>query len=121
MTIRIDTNGVALCAVRRKVDSGLRSVKRPCSVSVGAFFLVLLPRADRVTSRSYPNGRQCCDPDMPMEPRIRPILHAIHMTMLHRIEVDVIHVHRQVTIVANQVFPIAPLTDTALAPLHAPL
>jgi hypothetical protein len=37
------------------------------------------------------------------------------MAMLHRIEMNVIHMPREVVLITNLVFPVAPLPDSALA------
>src|SRR4051812_13352075 len=47
--------------------------------------------------------------------RIRPVRDARGMAVLHRIEVDVVDMTREVVFVAQRVFPIAPLPDAALA------
>lgn len=50
-----------------------------------------------------------------MERRIRPILHAVDVAVLHRVEMDVIDMPREIGFVAQRVFPIATLPQAALA------
>jgi hypothetical protein len=54
-----------------------------------------------------------------MERGERPIAHGIHMAVLDRIEVDVIDMSPQIDIVADRMFPVAPLPDPSLA-AHTP-
>ncbi|WP_162945835.1 hypothetical protein [Pseudomonas sp. DY-1] len=52
-----------------------------------------------------------------IETRKRPFLRMPHMAMLHRVEVDAIEVPLVIEVVADQVFPIAPLPDAAFPTL----
>jgi hypothetical protein len=47
---------------------------------------------------------------------MRPILGLIHKPMLHRVEMDVIHMPLQIGLVADRMFPVTPLPDSTLAP-----
>lgn len=47
---------------------------------------------------------------------MRPILGLIHKPMLHRVEMDVIHMPLQIGLVAHRMFPVTPLPDSTLAP-----
>ena len=47
---------------------------------------------------------------------MRPILHTLYVTMLDRIDVDVIDVILQITLVANDVFIKTALPNAAFAP-----
>ena len=44
-----------------------------------------------------------------MKRRVRPIAYALHMTVLDRVEMNIINVSREVTFVADRVFPEPPL------------
>jgi hypothetical protein len=50
-----------------------------------------------------------------MERRIRPISDPRHKPVLDRVDMNVVDVMREILVIANGVFPIAPLSDTALA------
>jgi hypothetical protein len=50
-----------------------------------------------------------------MKGRVRPIGDAPDIAMLYRIEVKVVHVPRKIALVAQRMFPVAPLPDAALA------
>jgi hypothetical protein len=50
-----------------------------------------------------------------MERRMRPVAYAGHMAVLHGVEMNVIVAIAQVALVANRMFPISPLRNTALA------
>ena len=58
-------------------------------------------------------------PDPSVERRIRPIGNALTMSVLDRIEMNVIEVRLQVVVVANPMLPEAALPDTGLAPTLA--
>src|SRR3546814_4019907 len=49
-----------------------------------------------------------------VERRVRPVHRARGVPMLHRIDVDVVHVRMQVRLVPDQVFPVATLPNAAL-------
>src|SRR3546814_5541916 len=49
-----------------------------------------------------------------VERRVRPVHRARGVPMLHRIDVDVVHVRMQVRLVPDQVFPVAALPNAAL-------
>ena len=49
----------------------------------------------------------------PMKRRMRPIPHACHQAMFHRVDMDVVDVALEITFIANCVFPIAALPDPA--------
>ena len=51
-----------------------------------------------------------------MKTRIRPIHHAPGIPMLHRIEMQIIHMTRIIPLIADRMLPKAPLPDTPLAP-----
>ena len=44
-----------------------------------------------------------------MKRRVRPIAYALHMTVLDRVEMNVLNVPREVTFIADSVFPESPL------------
>ena len=50
-----------------------------------------------------------------MERRIRPIADSRHEPMLDRVDMDVIHMTREIVLIANGVLPVASLPDTAFA------
>ena len=50
-----------------------------------------------------------------MKRRIRPIHHLRHKPVPDRIDMDVIHVTREIIVIANGMLPIASLPDTAFA------
>jgi hypothetical protein len=52
--------------------------------------------------------------DVTMKAAVRPIAHLRYMSMLHRIEVDVVDVALQVGIISNGMFPIATLPNSPL-------
>ncbi|MNR53398.1 hypothetical protein D3C85_1734080 [compost metagenome] len=54
-----------------------------------------------------------------MERRVRPVGHLGCMAVFHRVEVHVIHVAAKVLVVADAVFPVAPLPDAALVLVQA--
>ena len=54
--------------------------------------------------------------DTTMKTRIRPIHHAPGIPMLHRIEMQIIHMTRIIPLIADRMLPKAPLPDTPLAP-----
>ncbi len=45
---------------------------------------------------------------------MRPVLHAIDVTMLDRIEMDVVNMANEVALVSQGMFPVAPLPNTPL-------
>ena len=45
---------------------------------------------------------------------MRPIADPCHQAMLHRVDVNIIDVTREIVRVANGMFPIAPLPDATL-------
>src|SRR3546814_3210204 len=49
-----------------------------------------------------------------VERRVRPVHRARGIPMLHRVDVDVVHVCMQVRLVPDQVFPVATLPNAAL-------
>jgi hypothetical protein len=50
-----------------------------------------------------------------MERRIRPIADSRHEPVLDRVDMDVIHMTREIVLIANGMFPIAPLPDATFA------
>src|SRR6202047_1304740 len=50
-----------------------------------------------------------------MERRIRPIADPRHNPMFYRVDMDIIHMTRQILLVADGMLPIAPLPDAAFA------
>lgn len=48
--------------------------------------------------------------------RMRPVANTLHITMLHGIKVQVIHMYGVIALVTKGMLPKAPLPDTALAP-----
>ena len=55
-------------------------------------------------------------PDPSVERRIRPIANALTMSVLDRVEMDVIEVRSKIVVVANPMLPEAALPDAGLAP-----
>jgi hypothetical protein len=58
--------------------------------------------------------RKYATPDIAVEQRVRPILHAPGQAVLDRIEVTVFDMPRVIGVVANQMLPETSLPDTAL-------
>jgi hypothetical protein len=54
-----------------------------------------------------------------MERRKRPINYARGVPVLDGIDMNVVHVRREIRFVANEMFPVAPLSDAALASADA--
>src|SRR5439155_24141162 len=54
-----------------------------------------------------------------MERRKRPIHDARGVPVLDGIDMNIVHVRREIRFVANEMFPVAPLPDAALAPADA--
>ena len=50
-----------------------------------------------------------------MKRRIGPIRRVRHETVLDRVEMPVVHVSREVAIIADRVLPVPPLPDPAFA------
>src|ERR1700735_5834088 len=50
-----------------------------------------------------------------MKTAVRPVSRSGHVAMLNRIEVDVVNVPLEIGIIANGMFPIAPLPNTLLS------
>ena len=55
-------------------------------------------------------------PDPSVKRRIRPIANALTMSVLDRVEMDVIEVRSKIVVVANPMLPEAALPDAGLAP-----
>src|SRR5690606_4298250 len=51
--------------------------------------------------------------DVAMDGRMRPVAGAAHVAMLHRIDVDVVDMRPQVTLIANSMLPEPALPDAA--------
>ena len=62
-----------------------------------------------------PIARQDARTHVTVERRMRPVGHALRMSVFHRVEVDVIDVRAQVRIVADEVFPESRLPWAATA------
>jgi hypothetical protein len=56
--------------------------------------------------------------DIPVDARIRPMRRRIRIAMLDRVVVDIAHVAGKVSVIADQVFPIAALPNTTFAFAH---
>ena len=56
--------------------------------------------------------------DVLMKARMRPFVGRRHQPVLHRVEVDVVHVTAKVVVIAYSMFPKSSLPDSALAPRH---
>jgi hypothetical protein len=69
---------------------------------------------DFIASSASPIDRIGTEPNRAAKRGIRPVLHADCVTVLHRIEVNVSEVPRKIVLVAQRVFPIAPLPNPAL-------
>ena len=54
-----------------------------------------------------------------MKCRIRPITHTPDKAMFERVDVNIIHVHTKIHLIANQMFPITTLPYAPLAVCHA--
>src|SRR5688500_17711499 len=68
-----------------------------------------------------PIPRQHTASHVSMERGIRPIRHPGNMSMLDRVEMAVVDVRPQVVVVADEVFPVAPLPHAAFGCRHASL
>jgi hypothetical protein len=62
-----------------------------------------------IANSAGPIERIGSEPDPAAKRGIRPVPHADCVTVLHRIEVDVIEVTHEVVLVTQRVLPIAPL------------
>ena len=59
--------------------------------------------------------------DQPMKSRMRPIPHTPDQAVFERIDMNVIHVRAEISIVANQMLPITTLSYSSFAACHANL
>ncbi len=80
----------------------------------GAFFTrrahaLLSKTAEHFTDIASPVRRQISACDVMLETTVRPITDAPDQPMLHRVEMDIVNVTSEISLVANRVLPIPAL------------
>jgi hypothetical protein len=96
------------CSRHRRVGKGVLLHAVPTRPSLFA------KRARQFASVAAPIQGQHSPPDIPVKTAVRPIAYARHMAVLDRIEMDIIDVPLQVSLVANRMLPIATLPNPPL-------
>src|SRR3546814_6794969 len=96
---------------QRSQSAGLMKPTQPTVLSRSSPSTLLDLHACRITR---PVFRKPTALHEAVERRVRPVHRARGMPMLHRVDVDVVHVCMQVRLVPDQVFPVATLPNAAL-------
>ena len=73
---------------------------------------ILIPK--RIFIATRPIFRINTPLDQPVKSRMRPIRQPFDQAMFERVDVDVIHVCSEISLIANQVFPITALPNAPL-------
>jgi hypothetical protein len=70
----------------------------------------------RLAAAAHPSRRVHAAGHTATKRGMRPLRRVRDQTVLHRVEMNVIHMRREVPVVADRVLPVSPLPDTAFAP-----
>jgi hypothetical protein len=82
----------------------------------GRFDSSQLTRLRWLAGDAHPSRRVQHAGNTAMKGRMRPLRQMLDQTVLHRIEMNVVQIRREVPVVADRVLPVSPLPDTAFAP-----